>query len=189
MEYSILKFTLFLSFIKYLLTKTCFPVYSFSIHCGKCIIILLIAFSPSFLPSQFDFLSVRDALPQVRSWLRLRRQGVGPGRCLSCRQIQPGCPLVGSPTQKVIHASCLQDQALRVQTAVLSPLWFLDLAAHLVTLRDILWRWQHRSLEGEMRPDAQEACKSGLNCLPRFASALLGDGSACSPVLIAALIL
>lgn len=79
-----------------------------------------------------------------------------------------------SPTQKVIHASCLQD--LRVQTAVLSFLWFLGLATCFATPRVILQRRQHRSLEGEMWPDAQEACKSEyLNCLPRFASDLLGD--------------
>jgi len=66
--------------------------------------------------------------------------------------------------------------ALRVQTALLSHLWFLGLSARFVTPEDILRRWQHRSIEGEMWPDAREACKSEyLNCLARFASDLLGD--------------
>lgn len=84
MEYSLLKFTFFLAFIKYLLTKTCFPIYPFSVHCGKeCITIFLIAWSPSFLPSQFHFLSVCDAMPQVRSWLMVCRPGLGSGRFLA----------------------------------------------------------------------------------------------------------
>lgn len=76
----------------------------------------------------------------------------------------------------MIHAPCLQDQALRVQTAVLSCLWFLRLAVCSVTPRVILHRWQQRSLEGEMWPDARGDCMSEyLNYLPRFASYFLGD--------------
>lgn len=83
MEYSLLKFTLFLALIKYLFTKTCFPIYPFSVHCGKeCITIFLITCS-SFLPSQFHFLSVCDAMLQVRSWLRVCRPGLGSGRLLA----------------------------------------------------------------------------------------------------------
>lgn len=121
---------------------------------------LLTAFSPSFLPSQFEFLSVRDALPQVRSWLGLCRQGLGPSRCLSCRQI-PGWPLVGSPVQKAIYPSSLQDQALGVQTALFSSLWFLGIAARFVTPGEILQGWQHRSVEGEM--DRKRARVLGLS--------------------------
>lgn len=83
---------------------------------------------------------------------------------------------MGLTMQKTTHASCLQDQALRVKTDVLSSLWFLRLAAHFAAHRDILQRWQHRSLEGVVWPDAQEACKSEyLNCISRFASDFLGD--------------
>lgn len=141
-EYSLLKFTLYSIFIKYLLPKPCFSVYPFTVHCGKCTITLLVVFFPSFFLSYFDFLSARDALSQMGSWLSLHRPDEDGAWKVSVLQVDITWLSFDG------LSSTESNQTLRAQTAFLSSPWFLGLAACFVTPRDIVQRWQQSSLKG-----------------------------------------
>lgn len=143
-EYSLLKFTLYSILIKYLLPKTCFSVYPFTVHCGKCTITLLVVFFPSFFLSYFDFLSAHDALSQMRSWLSLHRPDEDGTWKVSVLQVD----ITWLPFDGL--SSTESNQTLMAQTAFLSSPWFLGLAACFVTPRDIVQRWQQSSLKGEI---------------------------------------
>lgn len=72
----------FPSFIKYLLTKTCFNVHQSTV-------VNILSSSYFLLSSQFDFLSVCDDLPQVRSWLSTDQDLVMGGVCPAGRYNLP----------------------------------------------------------------------------------------------------
>lgn len=114
-----LKIPLFPEFIKYLLDKIFLVQLTFLHILSQStvyIIILLIVFSSSVLPSQFtSYLFVMPCL----------RRDLSTGYTNKDIVLGDICPTGRYNLQKAAGTSCLQDQTLRVQTTVLSSPYFL----------------------------------------------------------------